>query len=115
LRVPLATFTGWNPRHPDQGAPGDFMAMMGSPLPFARTATEGARTGDPRRAIEERYTGRDDYLARVRSDAQIMAAAGHLLAEDGDAVVGRARPLGALPAPARPGPRPPRPRRPIGA
>jgi alpha/beta hydrolase family protein len=91
--VPLATFTGWNPRHPDQGAPGDLMAMMGSTLPFARTATEGARTGDPRRAIEERYTGRDDYLARVRSDAQIMVAARHLLAEDVDAVVDRAASL----------------------
>ena len=93
LRVPLATFTGWNPRHPDQGAPGDLMAMMGSTLPFARTAPERARTGDPRRAIEERYTGRDDYLARVRSDAQIMVAARHLLAEDVDAVVDRAASL----------------------
>jgi hypothetical protein len=90
LRVPLATFTGWNPRHPDQGAPGDLMAMMGSTLPFARTAAERARAGDPRRAIEERYAGRDDYLARVRSDAQAMVAARHLLAEDVDAVVERA-------------------------
>ena len=90
LRVPLATFTGWNPRHPDQGAPGDLMSMMGSTLPFARTAAERAAGGDPRRAIEERYTGRDDYLARVRSDAQAMVAARHLLAEDVDAVVERA-------------------------
>ena len=90
LRVPLATFTGWNPRHPDQGAPGDLMAMMGSTLPFARTAAERARAGDPRRAIDERYAGRDGYLARVRSDAQAMVAARHLLAEDVDAVVERA-------------------------
>jgi alpha/beta hydrolase family protein len=90
LRVPLATFTGWNPRHPDQGAPGDLMAMMGSTLPFARTAAERARTGDPRPAIEERYTGRDDYLARVRRDAQTMVTTRHLLAEDVDAVVERA-------------------------
>ena len=25
LGAPLATFTGWNPRHPDQGAPGDLI------------------------------------------------------------------------------------------
>src|SRR5207248_10277385 len=37
LRIPLATFTGWNPRHPAQGAPGDLMSMMGSTLPFPRT------------------------------------------------------------------------------
>ena len=47
LRMPLATFTGWNPRHPEQGAPGDLMSMMGSTLPFARTAAERERTGDP--------------------------------------------------------------------
>jgi hypothetical protein len=90
LRVPLATFTGWNPRHPEQGAPGDIMAMMGSTLPFARTAAERARTGDPRLSIEERYAGREGYLARVRRDAEVMVAARHLLAEDVDAVVERA-------------------------
>ena len=59
LRVPLATFMGWNPRHPEQGAPGDIMSMMGSTLAFARTAAERARTGDPRLSIEERYAGRE--------------------------------------------------------
>jgi hypothetical protein len=88
--VPLATFTGWNPRHPDQGAPGDLMAMMGSTLPFPRTAVERARTGDPRLSIEERYAGREDYLARVRREAEIMVGSRHLLAEDLDAVVARA-------------------------
>ena len=90
LRVPLATFTGWNPRHPEQGAPGDLMAMMGSTLPFARTAAERARTGDSRPAIEERYRGREDYLARVRREAEAMVDARHLLAEDVDAVLVRA-------------------------
>ena len=90
LRVPLATFTGWNPRHPEQGAPGDIMAMMGSTLAFARTAAERTRTGDPRPSIEERYAGREAYLARVRQDAGAMVAARQLLAEDVDAVVERA-------------------------
>jgi len=90
LRVPVATFTGWNPRHPEQGAPGDLMAMMGSTLPFARTAAERQASGDPRPSIAERYGDRDGYLARVRSDAQAMVAARHLLAEDVDAVVERA-------------------------
>ncbi|HWP75813.1 MAG TPA: alpha/beta hydrolase domain-containing protein [Methylomirabilota bacterium] len=90
LRVPVATFTGWNPRHPDQGAPGDLMSMMGSTLPFARTAAERATSGDPRPSLEERYGTRDRYLARVRSDAQAMVADRHLLAEDVEAVVERA-------------------------
>ena len=90
LRVPLATFTGWNPRHPEQGAPGDIMAMMGSTLAFARTADERAKTGDPRLSIAERHAGREAYLARVRQDAGEMVAARQLLAEDVDAVVERA-------------------------
>jgi hypothetical protein len=90
LRVPVATFTGWNPRHPDQGAPGDLMSMMGSTLPLARTAAERARTGDPRPSLEERYGGRDRYLAQVGRDAEAMVADRHLLAEDVDAVVERA-------------------------
>jgi hypothetical protein len=90
LRVPLATFTGWNPRHPEQGAPGDLMAMMGSTLPFARAARERAATGDPRPSIEERYAGRDDYLVRVRGVAEELVGARYLLAEDVDAVVARA-------------------------
>jgi Alpha/beta hydrolase domain len=90
LRVPLATFTGWNPRHPDQGAPGDLMSMMGSTLPFARTAAERARTRDPRPPIEERYGSRTDYVDRVRTAALTMVAARHLLAEDVDAAVRRA-------------------------
>jgi len=90
LRVPVATFTGWNPRHPDQGAPGDLMSMMGSTLPFARTAVERAQRGDPRPSLEERYGDRDRYLARVRREADAMVADGHLLAEDVAAVVARA-------------------------
>jgi Alpha/beta hydrolase domain len=90
LRVPLGTFTGWNPRHPEQGAPGDLMSMMGSTLPFARTAAERARSGDPRPSIEERYRDREDYQARVRRDAEAMVAARQLLAQDVDAVVERA-------------------------
>src|SRR6185503_5469750 len=38
--VPLATVTGWNPRHPAQGAPGDLMQMIGSTLVFAPTREE---------------------------------------------------------------------------
>jgi Alpha/beta hydrolase domain len=90
LRVPLATLTGWNLRHPDQGAPGDLMSMMGSTVPFPRTAAERVRTGDPRPSIEERYGGRQDYLDRVRGAAQAMVAERHLLAEDIAAVVERA-------------------------
>src|SRR5438093_1121355 len=85
--TPLATFTGWNPRHPDQGAPGDLMSMMGSTLPFPRTRAERLAKGDPRRAIEERYPSRAAYLEKVRTAALALVAARHMLAEDLDAIV----------------------------
>jgi hypothetical protein len=90
LAAPLATFTGWNPRHPEQGAPGDLMAMMGSTRPFARTRAERERQGDARPSIEERYGSRAGYLAAVRAAAERLVGAGHALAEDVEAMVTRA-------------------------
>jgi hypothetical protein len=90
LRVPLATFTGWNPRHPEQGAPGDIMSMMGSTLPFARTTDERARRGDPRPSVAERYASRDNYLTRVRTACAELVGLRHMLAEDVETVVERA-------------------------
>ena len=87
LLAPLATFTGWNPRHPDQGAPGDLMSMMGSTLLFPRTRAERLAKGDPRRSIEERYPSRAAYLEKVRTAALALVAARHVLAEDVDAIV----------------------------
>jgi len=90
LRAPLATVTGWNPRHPEQGAPGDLMAMMGSTLPFARTAIERERRGDPRPSIAERYASRAAYLTAAREAAEALVAARYALAEDVEAMVARA-------------------------
>jgi hypothetical protein len=88
--VPLATVTGWNPRHPDQGAPGDLMQMMGSTFPFARTRAEREKSGDPRLSIAERHASRTAYLEAVRAAAQKLVAARQVLAEDIDAIVERA-------------------------
>ena len=93
LAVPLASFTGWNLRHADQGAPGDLMSMMGSTIAFPRTAADRARTRDPRASIAERYGSRDRYLALVREAAQRLVAARHALTEDVDAIVARATAL----------------------
>jgi hypothetical protein len=90
LRAPLGTFTGWNPRHPTQGAPGDLMSMMGSTLPFARTRAEREQRGDPRQSIGERYASRQAYQDAVRAAAQALVAARHSLPEDIDAMVDRA-------------------------
>ena len=90
LLAPLATFTGWNPRHPDQGVPDDLMSMLGSTLPFASTRAAREASGDPRVSIDERYGSRAAYLERAREAANMLVAQRHMLAEDVDAVVERA-------------------------
>jgi hypothetical protein len=90
LLAPLATFTGWNLRHPDQGAPGDLMSMIGSTLPFPLTPEERTRTKDPRPSIQERYGDRAGYLAKVRESLGPAVASRHVLEEDVDAIVERA-------------------------
>jgi hypothetical protein len=90
LEAPLATFTGWNTRHPETGGAGDLMSMNGSTLPFAATAEERERTGDPRQSVAERYPSRAAYLERVRETTRKLIAKRHALAEDLEAIVERA-------------------------
>src|SRR5690606_29352114 len=40
LTAPIGTHTGWNPRHPDTGAPEQIMSMQGFTTFFARTTAE---------------------------------------------------------------------------
>jgi hypothetical protein len=82
VAVPLATYTGWNFRSPATGGPSYLVNLMGSSLPFARTSAERAKTGDPRRSIEERYRSKDAYVAAYRQHAESLVKDGYLLAED---------------------------------
>jgi hypothetical protein len=78
LTVPLATHTGWNPRHPSTGGAGQGLDMLGSTLPFPRTVP----AGDTRRPISQRYHSRADYLERVDAAIAQLVAANHVLPED---------------------------------
>lgn len=82
VAVPLATYTGWNLRAPELGAPEELYSMAGSFLPFPRTRAEREKSRDPRRSIEERYAGRDAYLAKVSAAARELARQGYLLEAD---------------------------------
>jgi hypothetical protein len=90
LAVPLATYTGWNLRHPQMGAPDRLMSLMGSTIPFAATREDRVAKGDPRRSIEERYPSIASYLEQVRHEAQRLVDEGYLLAEDLELVVSQA-------------------------
>ncbi|MFL5392354.1 MAG: alpha/beta hydrolase domain-containing protein [Myxococcales bacterium] len=85
VQVPLATYTGWNLRNPDIGAPKEMVAFLGSFLPFPRNREDADVKSDPRKPISERYQGRDDYLTRYRTAVEGLVAERYLLVEDEEA------------------------------
>ena len=94
LSVPVATYTGWNPRHSDIGNTGLMIGITGGlvgwTLPLPRTRADREASGDPRPSVEESYESRDDYLARVRAAAEALVAEGYVLEEDVEGIVERA-------------------------
>ena len=82
VRVPLASHTGWNLRHPDIGGGEQLLVFAGATIPFARTRREREAAADPRPSIEERYASRDAYLGHVRRAARELVAERYLLLED---------------------------------
>jgi len=82
ISVPLATYTGWNVRHPDIGGPGQTLSLLGSTIPLPATQAERESTGDPRPSIAARYPTKEDYLRQVQQAAEALVAQGYLLAED---------------------------------
>jgi len=90
VTVPLATFTGWNPRDTQTGAPDQLVDFTGSYIPFPKTKAERQRTGDPRLSIEERYADREQYLGKITEAALKLVKGGYLLPEDLPGVIERA-------------------------
>lgn len=89
IQAPRGTFTGWNLRSHELGAPDEMFSMVGSYIPFARTKAERERNGDPRPSMEERYKSREDYLSRVEAAAKGLVEAGYLLERDVPKLVAR--------------------------
>jgi hypothetical protein len=87
ITVPLATYTGWNLRDPSIGAPDQRVAFEGSYFPFPKTAAERQKSGDPRRSIAERYSGREDYLVRFAQALDALAKQRWILPEDREAMM----------------------------
>jgi hypothetical protein len=65
-------------------------SMQGSFIPLARTKADRDRSGDPRKSVEERYRGRDQYLAEITKAANDLVAKGYLLKADVPAIVEQA-------------------------
>ena len=80
--APVATYTGWNLRHPNAGADGELLGLAGGYIPFLRTAEERQRSGDPRPALLERYSTFERYLEEFTKAARRLVAERCLLEED---------------------------------
>jgi hypothetical protein len=92
--VPLATYTGWNLRRRDVGAEGMLANLAGSYIPFPRTAEERKTSGDPRRAVTERYKTFEEYETQLGAYCKKLVGQGYLIQEDADRAIkaaGRAR------------------------
>lgn len=82
IAVPVATYTGWNYRHPETGAAGQLAGETGSVIPFARTRAERNVVTDSRLSLGERYPSREHYLGLYSEAARRLIGEGFLLAED---------------------------------
>jgi len=86
IAVPVGTNTGWNlwaqgPRETD------LCGLNGSFFPFARTAADRARTGDPRPSLEERYRDHAGFVAAVEKAARQLVTDRTLLEEDAKTLI----------------------------
>ena len=90
VAVPLATYTGWNLFQSEFGPEDVLSSMQGSYIPFPRTTVDGQQSSDPRRAIEERYRSREQYVGLVSDAALRLIDEGYLLAGDLAPILGRA-------------------------
>lgn len=78
LKVPLGTYTGWNPQNAETGAPARLGRWFGSFIPYARTVPERQARNDPRAAITERYISKDEYVSAF-AEATLSLAGDELI------------------------------------
>jgi hypothetical protein len=90
IALPLGTYTGWNLRRPEVGAPDKLARWSGSFIPFAPTAAAQRASADPRLSLEARYASRADYERRSAAAAAELVDQRFLLARDVPVITSRA-------------------------
>jgi hypothetical protein len=91
VSVPLATYTPWNWRAEEIGAPSELADFRGAFLPFACDEADARAAGDPRQAVTQRYASREEYLGRYALAALEQVEARYLIAEDLPEIIDHAR------------------------
>jgi hypothetical protein len=87
LAVPLGTYAGWNITVPQLSDLRYLSGLVGGFEPFARTKAQRDASGDSRPSIGERYSGRPDYLDKVKRAADDLVRQRYLRTEDVPAVL----------------------------
>ncbi|MBV8817321.1 MAG: hypothetical protein JO022_03120, partial [Acidobacteriaceae bacterium] len=82
VRVPLASYTGWNLRAKAIGAQDELYSMVGSYIPFPHDKVERENRKDPRESIAERYPSKHVYLEKITEAAQELVKQRLLLESD---------------------------------
>ena len=82
IAVPLATYTGWNYRHPNVGAPTQLAGETGGMFPFAKTKASRNVVTDSRPSIAERYPSKEHYMGLYTAAARRLIQNRFLLAVD---------------------------------
>lgn len=89
VSVPVATYTGWNPRRAGD-LPAALWEFAGSARPFAPARADRVTSGDPRASIAERYADRGAYERAVTAATARLVARRYLLAADAPRAVAAA-------------------------
>ena len=91
ISSPLATYLGWNLRHPSVGAPnlpiGISGGLAGSTVPFPITEKDAEASNDPRSPISKMYSAKSEYLEKVKNDAVDLINKKFLLREDLETII----------------------------
>jgi Alpha/beta hydrolase domain len=82
VAAPLASYTGWNLRDKNIGAPGELFSMTGSFIPFKVNEAERASGHDPRPPVDARYQSKQDFLDKYTDAALALIRQGYLLDRD---------------------------------
>jgi hypothetical protein len=80
-RVPLGTYTGWNPIQ-DGPLKGRERSLAAGYVPFAKTRADRLASGDSRLSIEERYPNANAYYASAVKQASDLVQQRFLLPDD---------------------------------
>jgi hypothetical protein len=86
LRMPLGTYTGWNPVA-NGILKGQECVLAGGYIPFAVTRVQRLASGDPRLSIEERYGALGNYYLSALYQAKDLFRQRFLLVDDANRLI----------------------------